>query len=65
MARAKVLVNRVAVVDAYEKIQKLLIEKLFLQHRTGPHLKISSIEDEPKKGIDTNNGFSLSDVVFR
>ncbi|KAG6588606.1 hypothetical protein SDJN03_17171, partial [Cucurbita argyrosperma subsp. sororia] len=30
-------------------------------HRTGPHSEISSIEDEPKKEIDSNNGFSLSD----
>ena len=47
--------------EANEKIQKLLIEKLFLQHRTGQHSGISSVEDEPRKGIDSSNGFSSSD----
>ncbi|KAL0537822.1 hypothetical protein IC582_026811 [Cucumis melo] len=50
--------------EANEKFQKLLIEKLLLQQqqqRTDPHSGISSIEDEPKKGIDSINGFSLSD----
>ena len=61
LARAKVSAWRVAVVEANEKIQKLLIEKLFLQHRTGTHSRIFNIEDEPRKGIDSNHGFSLLD----
>lgn len=48
--------------EANEKFQKLIIEKLLLQQqRTDPHSGISSIEDEPRKGIDSNNGFSSSD----
>ena len=68
LACAKVPANRVVVVEANEKIPKLLIEKFFLEHQTGPHSRIFSIEDEPRKGIDSNNGFSLSDcekVLYR
>ncbi|KAG7010659.1 hypothetical protein SDJN02_27454 [Cucurbita argyrosperma subsp. argyrosperma] len=47
--------------EANEKFQKLFIEKFLLQQRTDPHSGVSSIEDEPKKGIDSINGFSSSD----
>lgn len=54
---------------AQEKCQRLLYEKILLQqqeivvqqHQVGPLSGISSIEDEPRKGIDSNNGFSSSD----
>ena len=55
--------------EAHDKCQRLLLEKLLLQqqqqqnqhHQTGPMSGISSIEDEPRRGIDSNNGFSSSD----
>lgn len=50
--------------EAEDKCQRLILEKiLFLQHhQSGPPLSgISSIEDEPRRGIDSNNGFSNSD----
>lgn len=51
--------------EAEEKCQRLILEKiLFIQqhHQSGPpHSGISSIEDEPRRGIDSNNGFSNSD----
>ncbi|CAK9164628.1 unnamed protein product [Ilex paraguariensis] len=55
--------------EAQEKCQRLLFEKLFLQQQqqlqqyqqTAPLSGISSIEDEPRRGLDSNNGFSSSD----
>lgn len=51
--------------EALEKCQGLLLEKLFLQQQqlqqTAPLSGISSIEDEPRRGLDSNNGFSSSD----
>lgn len=55
--------------EAHDKCQRLLIEKLLLQQQqqqqqqqqTAPLSGISSIEDEPRRGIDSNNGFSSSD----
>ncbi|XP_015874500.2 uncharacterized protein LOC107411434 [Ziziphus jujuba] len=55
--------------EAHEKCQRLQIEKLLLQQQqqqqqqqqTAPLSGISSIEDEPRRGIDSNNGFSSSD----
>lgn len=57
---------------AQEKCQRLLYEKLLLQQQQQQQLQqqqqaaaplsgISSIEDEPRRGIDSNNGFSSSD----
>lgn len=62
---------------AQEKCQRLLYEKLSLQQQqqqqqlqqrqqqqqqaAAPLSGISSIEDEPRRGIDSNNGFSSSD----
>ncbi|KAG6571905.1 Microtubule-associated protein 70-1, partial [Cucurbita argyrosperma subsp. sororia] len=57
-----------AVRDYQRKIQELNEERKTLdrelaraKHRTGTHLRIFNIEDEPRKGIDSNNGFSLLD----
>ncbi|XVE79820.1 hypothetical protein DITRI_Ditri14bG0087100 [Diplodiscus trichospermus] len=51
--------------EAQEKCQRLFLEKLLLhqqQHQqVAPLSGVSSIEDEPRKGIDSNNGFSSSD----
>lgn len=48
--------------EAQDKCQRLLLEKLLLQRQqTAPLSGISSIEDEPRRGIDSNNGFSSSD----
>ncbi|XP_057955646.1 uncharacterized protein LOC131149315 [Malania oleifera] len=55
--------------EAHDKCQKLLYEKIILQqqHHHNQHQQnaplsgISSIEDEPRRGIDSNNGFSSSD----
>lgn len=51
--------------EAQDKCQGLLLEKLLLQQQqqqqTAPLSGISSIEDEPRRGIDSNNGFSSSD----
>lgn len=54
--------------EAQEKCQRLLLEKLVLHHhhnlqqQTAPLSGISSIEDEqPRRGIDSNNGLSSSD----
>ncbi|XVF68505.1 hypothetical protein PTKIN_Ptkin11bG0007900 [Pterospermum kingtungense] len=56
--------------EVHEKCQRLLLEKLLLhqqlqqqqQQQVGPPLSgVSSIEDEPRRGIDSNNGFSSSD----
>ncbi|TXG73778.1 hypothetical protein EZV62_002357 [Acer yangbiense] len=56
---------------AQEKCQRLVYEnhlqQLYLQQQqqqqqqAGPLSGISSIEDEPRRGIDSNNGFSSSD----
>ncbi|KEH38873.1 hypothetical protein MtrunA17_Chr2g0320271 [Medicago truncatula] len=49
--------------EAQEKCQRLLLEKLvFHQQQNDPLSGVSSIEDEQvtRKGIDSNNGFSLS-----
>lgn len=47
--------------DAQEKCQKLLLERLLLQ-QSAPMSGVSSIEDEPRRGVDqSNNGFSSSD----
>ncbi|MBA0708073.1 hypothetical protein Golax_020061, partial [Gossypium laxum] len=45
--------------EAKEKYQKLFLEKLVHHHHQ--HQQVSSIEDEPRRGIDSNNGFSSSD----
>ncbi|KAK7402104.1 hypothetical protein VNO78_14104 [Psophocarpus tetragonolobus] len=51
--------------EAHEKCQRLLLEKLVFQQQqqqqVGPVSGISSIEDEPRRGIDSNNGLSSSD----
>ncbi|XP_040993221.1 uncharacterized protein LOC121239912 [Juglans microcarpa x Juglans regia] len=50
--------------EAQEKCQRLLLEKFLFQQQhqqTAPLSGISSIEDEPRRGIDSNNGFSSSD----
>lgn len=53
--------------EALEKCHRLILEKLLLQQQqqqqqqTAPLSGISSIEDEPRRGIDSNNGFSSSD----
>ncbi|KAF8039496.1 hypothetical protein BT93_B1884 [Corymbia citriodora subsp. variegata] len=59
--------------EAHDRYQKLLLEKLVLQQQqhhhhqhhhqqlTGPLSGVSSIEDEPRRGIDSNNAFSSSD----
>lgn len=56
--------------EAEDKCQRLILEKLFLHHQSGPPLSgISSVEDEPRRGggggggggMDSNNGFSNSD----
>lgn len=52
--------------EAQEKCQRLLLEKLVFQQQqqvaaAGPVSGISSIEDEPRRGIDSNNGLSSSD----
>lgn len=48
--------------EAQEKCQRLLLEKLvFQQQVAAPVSGISSIEDEPRRGIDSNNGISSSD----
>ncbi|XWS71874.1 hypothetical protein CRYUN_Cryun03dG0175200 [Craigia yunnanensis] len=51
--------------EAQEKCQRLFLEKLLLhqqqQQQVAPLSGVSSIEDEPRRGIDSNNGFSSSD----
>ncbi|KAJ6670375.1 ENABLED-LIKE PROTEIN (DUF1635) [Salix viminalis] len=52
--------------EAQEKCRRLVIEKVQLQqqpqhHQNAPLSGISSIEDEPRRGIDSSNGFSSSD----
>ncbi|KAL3828509.1 hypothetical protein ACJIZ3_017311 [Penstemon smallii] len=45
--------------EAQQNYQKLFLENLLLQKQL--QSEISSIEDEPRKPIDSNNGFSSSD----
>ncbi|KAF4353996.1 hypothetical protein F8388_018111 [Cannabis sativa] len=54
--------------EVQEKCRRLIWEKLLLQQQqqqqqqqTAPLSGISSIDDEPRRGIDSNNGFSSSD----
>nr|AFK35383.1 unknown [Lotus japonicus] len=54
--------------EAQEKCQRLLLEKFLFQHQqqqqqqqADPNSGVSSIEDEPRRGIDSNNGLSSSD----
>ncbi|WVZ03827.1 hypothetical protein V8G54_024633 [Vigna mungo] len=55
--------------EAQEKWQRLVVEKMVFQQQkrqqqqqqTAPASGISSIEDEPRRGIDSNNGLSSSD----
>ncbi|XP_027911939.1 uncharacterized protein LOC114170623 [Vigna unguiculata] len=56
--------------EAQEKWQRLMLEKMVFQqqkqqqqqqHQTAPASGISSIEDEPRRGIESNNGLSSSD----
>ncbi|KAK7272182.1 hypothetical protein RJT34_28625 [Clitoria ternatea] len=53
--------------EAQDKYQRLVLEKLVFQQQqqqqqqTAPLSGISSIEDEPRRGIDSNNGLSSSD----
>ncbi|OAY51518.1 protein enabled homolog [Manihot esculenta] len=50
--------------EAREKCQRLLLEKVLYQQQqqqNDPLSGISSIEDEPRRAIDSNNGFSSSD----
>ncbi|KAK6144359.1 hypothetical protein DH2020_021179 [Rehmannia glutinosa] len=50
--------------DAQQNCQKACFEKLLLQQQlqqSTPHSGISSIEDEPRRAIDSNYGFSSSD----
>ena len=42
--------------EAQDKCHKLFLDQLF-----APLSGISSIEDEPRRGFDSNNGFSSSD----
>ncbi|XP_073023516.1 uncharacterized protein [Primulina eburnea] len=54
--------------EAKEKCQNAFFEKLLLQqqleqqcHQSAPHSGISGVEDDPRRGIDSNNTFSSSD----
>ncbi|XP_073027764.1 uncharacterized protein [Primulina eburnea] len=55
--------------EAKEKCQNVFFQKLLLQqqlekqqcHQSAPHSGISGVEDDPRRGIDSNNGFSSSD----
>ncbi|KAE9600581.1 hypothetical protein Lal_00045365 [Lupinus albus] len=51
--------------QAQEKCHKLLLEKLLFQQQQqqqiAPVSGISNIEDDPRRGIDSSNGFSSSD----
>ncbi|XP_019157247.1 PREDICTED: uncharacterized protein LOC109153831 [Ipomoea nil] len=54
-------------IDAEEKCHRLLFERLLLQQQPPPAAApisgVSSVEDEPRRGVDyhSNNGFSSSD----
>ncbi|KAE8667481.1 DNA ligase 1-like [Hibiscus syriacus] len=53
--------------EAHEKCQTLFLDKLLLHQQqvaagaAAPLSGVSSIEDEPRRGIESNNGFSSSD----
>lgn len=51
--------------EAQDKCQRLVLDKLLFQQQqltvTDPLSGVSSIEDEPRRGIDSNNGLSSSD----
>ncbi|KAE8700813.1 hypothetical protein F3Y22_tig00110556pilonHSYRG00795 [Hibiscus syriacus] len=49
--------------EAQEKCRKLFLEKLLLQQQqqVGPVSGVSGVEDERRRGIESNNGFSSSD----
>ncbi|XP_054795813.1 uncharacterized protein LOC129301261 [Prosopis cineraria] len=48
--------------EAREKCHRLLLDKFVLQQQQAAPLSgVSSIEDEPRRGIDSNNGLSSSD----
>lgn len=48
--------------EANEKCDKLLLQKLFFHHHHRPPLSgISTIDDDPTKGFDSQNAFSSSD----
>ncbi|KAL0436378.1 UNVERIFIED_CONTAM: hypothetical protein Sradi_0345700 [Sesamum radiatum] len=50
--------------EAQEKCQKVFYQKLLLHHQlhhSAPHSGVSSLEDDPRRGIDSCNGFSSSD----
>ncbi|KAF5727474.1 protein enabled [Tripterygium wilfordii] len=55
--------------ETQEKCQRLLLDKILVQQQqqqqqlqaAAPLSGVSSIEDEPKRGIDSSNGFSSSD----
>lgn len=48
--------------EAQNKCQSLFLEKLLQQQQQQtPPLSGSMVEDEPRRGIDSNNGFSSSD----
>ncbi|GMI81888.1 hypothetical protein like AT5G22930 [Hibiscus trionum] len=47
--------------EAQGKCRKLFLEKLLLQQAAAPLSGVSGVEDERRRGIDSNNGFSSSD----
>ncbi|XP_073147905.1 uncharacterized protein [Henckelia pumila] len=51
--------------EAKEKCQSVFFQKLLLQqqleHQSAPVSGISGVEDDPRRGIDSNYGFSTSD----
>ncbi|KAL2239384.1 UNVERIFIED_CONTAM: hypothetical protein Sindi_0579600 [Sesamum indicum] len=62
IAQLKQLLSRVIKErdEAQAKCHKVLYQKLLLQH-SAPHSGVSSLEDDPRRGIDSYNGFSSSD----
>ncbi|GFQ05218.1 hypothetical protein PHJA_002665900 [Phtheirospermum japonicum] len=64
ISQLKELLNRAIKekTEAQEKCQKVIFEKLLLQQQIQQqHSGVSSIEDDPRRGLDSNNGFSSSD----
>lgn len=47
--------------EAQEKCHRLLLQKLLLHQQAPPLSGVSGVEDEPRRGIESNNGFSASD----
>ncbi|KAL8525352.1 hypothetical protein ACS0TY_014832 [Phlomoides rotata] len=50
--------------EAQEECQKVLYQKVLLEkqlHQSAPNSGLSSIEDDPRRVLDYNNGFSSSD----